>query len=51
MRVDDVRDFDYLEIFGGKRPESSELPDEALYVNRDHFVDVSSLVYEDKGHA
>jgi hypothetical protein len=48
MRVDDVRDFDYQEIFGGRRPEADALPDEPLSVASDVFLDASSLVFGDK---
>jgi hypothetical protein len=45
MRVDDVRDFDYQEIFGGRRPDADEIPDEPLSVSNDAFLDASSLVF------
>ena len=48
MRVDDVRDFDYQEIFGGRRPEADALPDEPLSVASDVFLDASSLVFGGK---
>jgi len=44
MGINDVRGFDYQEIFGGAKVDASEFPDEDLYVNKEHFVDVSSLV-------
>jgi hypothetical protein len=47
VSIDDVKElaFDYREIFMGKDDDPGEFPDEPLWVNQDHFFNVSSLVY------
>jgi hypothetical protein len=49
VSIADVQDlaFDFASIFAGRSDEPGGFQDEPLFVNKDHFLDVSPLVYGD----